>query len=43
MEHMAGHHEGRPETAETRYRTPDERRARGKALRQEVPRREHGT
>ena len=42
MVQIAGNHEGRPGMAETRYRTPDERRTRGKALRREVPRRDHG-
>jgi uncharacterized protein (DUF2252 family) len=33
---------GRPGFAGTRYFTPDERRARGKALRQRAPRQDHG-
>ena len=39
---MAENREGRPSLVESQYRTPDERRARGKALRQAVPRRGHG-
>src|SRR5262245_43486788 len=40
---MAENREGRHSLVEShQYRTPDELRARGKALRQAVPRREHG-
>jgi len=42
MLQIAENREGRPSTAEVRYLTPDERRARGKALRQGVPRSDHG-
>src|SRR5262249_7163942 len=42
MLHIVEHREGRPSTTESQYRTPDERRARGKALRQGVPRSDHG-
>jgi hypothetical protein len=34
--------EGRAGLAGTRYLTPDERRARGKALRKQAPRQDHG-
>jgi hypothetical protein len=37
-----GERDGRRGLAGTRYLTPDERRARGKALRQRVPRQDHG-
>ena len=34
--------DGRPGLAEIRYLTPEERRTRGKALREAVPREDHG-
>lgn len=37
-----GDRDGRPGLAGTRYLTPDERRAQGKALRQRAPRQDHG-
>ena len=43
MSQTNGEGEGRPGLAGTRYLTPDERRARGKALRQRVPRQDHGS
>jgi hypothetical protein len=39
---VAGERDGRPGLAGTRYLTRDERRAHGKALRQRVPRQDHG-
>ena len=43
MSQTNGEGDGRPGLAGTRYLTPDERRARGKALRQRVPRQDHGS
>jgi hypothetical protein len=37
-----GDRDGRPGLAGTRYLTPDERRAKGKALRRAAPRQDHG-
>jgi hypothetical protein len=42
MLQVAAEREGRAGLAGTRYLTPDERRVRGKALRQRVPRQDHG-
>jgi uncharacterized protein (DUF2252 family) len=42
MLQVDGERDGRRGLAGTRYLTPDERRARGKALRQRVPRQDHG-
>ena len=42
MLQAAGDRDGRPGLAGTLYLAPDERRARGKALRQRVPREDHG-
>jgi uncharacterized protein (DUF2252 family) len=42
MLQVDGERDGRPGLAGTRYLTRDERRARGKALRQRVPRQDHG-
>ena len=43
MSQTNGEGDGRRGLAGTRYLTPDERRARGKALRQRVPRQDHGS
>jgi uncharacterized protein (DUF2252 family) len=43
MLQATGDHDGRPGLAGTRYLTPDERRAKGKALRRAAPRQDHGT
>ena len=37
-----GHRDGKPGLAGPRYLTADERRAKGKALRQAAPRQDHG-
>ena len=43
MLQATSHGDGRPGLAGTRYLTPDERRAKGKALRRAAPRQDHGT
>ena len=43
MSQIDGERDGRPGPAGTRYLAPDERRARGKALRQRAPRQDHGS
>lgn len=42
MLQIDGERDGRPGLAGTRYLTPDERRAKGKALRRAAPRQDHG-